>query len=603
MEWCAGSPVKQIPYRQHVYSSEITRRRKALFQTENEYDNDSGLGPINLLYAFDACNNDDDDFSHCTESSFSFFRKVLEDVASRRNETSPVCDTTDEDKLDLSTTRTPLQLTSLNQFQTSSPKNITINETPVKDSPSKNFKTPDDVSNVNTVMPKLSRKLDTSINETHSNSRHTPDASMSKDSSGKSSKVRTTLFPDIVFPTKSFYPKTDKNCVNIVKTHIEPIRKVHKRKMPTVYLCRRGKKWNRVVKINGGVHHGIKKPKMKKKRDLVLKTVDNFDNSKLNEFLENLSRVKEPPQINRDNLKIVDVHKQVHTPDNEKENDQDLTSKNKIFKGRNVSTVNENKNVTKTETKHLDCFDLNESEEDVSLNNTVSNLIEILSNDVEKVQKVPEVQLQSVPVADDKNNLGASSNERKRKIPQGAVPENVEDILLSPTSQMCNMASCLAIRSPKRAKLNLKTLLDDGSNNSNDNVFNKVSSSPDMDKKMFPIFYPKSREDKMPATTKKAVEHVDKSPVRKWKALPKDQMILDAGQKRFGVTQCLECETIYHMGDPNEEIMHLNNHNAVNVLRFNVSIYKKYIHKYVKLPPKFPLAGPQPLPPHVFILE
>ncbi|XP_052745374.1 uncharacterized protein LOC112053789 [Bicyclus anynana] len=48
-----------------------------------------------------------------------------------------------------------------------------------------------------------------------------------------------------------------------------------------------------------------------------------------------------------------------------------------------------------------------------------------------------------------------------------------------------------------------------------------------------------------------------------------NQYILDAGQKRFGITQCTECGVIYQIGDPQDEHDHLVHHNATDVLRFN----------------------------------
>lgn len=48
-----------------------------------------------------------------------------------------------------------------------------------------------------------------------------------------------------------------------------------------------------------------------------------------------------------------------------------------------------------------------------------------------------------------------------------------------------------------------------------------------------------------------------------------DQYVIDAGQKKFGATQCKECGTIYQIGDPQDEHDHLVHHNSSDVLRFN----------------------------------
>ncbi|XP_072948061.1 uncharacterized protein eco [Epargyreus clarus] len=48
-----------------------------------------------------------------------------------------------------------------------------------------------------------------------------------------------------------------------------------------------------------------------------------------------------------------------------------------------------------------------------------------------------------------------------------------------------------------------------------------------------------------------------------------DQYVIDAGQTKFGATQCNECGVIYQIGDPQDEHDHLVHHNATDVLRFN----------------------------------
>lgn len=50
-----------------------------------------------------------------------------------------------------------------------------------------------------------------------------------------------------------------------------------------------------------------------------------------------------------------------------------------------------------------------------------------------------------------------------------------------------------------------------------------------------------------------------------------DQYQLDAGQKRFGATECGTCSLIYQMGEPDDELAHQEFHNAVKDLKFLVS--------------------------------
>lgn len=124
---------------------------------------------------------------------------------------------------------------------------------------------------------------------------------------------------------------------------------------------------------------------------------------------------------------------------------------------------------------------------------------------------------------------------------------NPANLILSPISQMCDVTSGLALDSPKRVK-NLSSLMEN------------VTRSP---KKRL-LVPPKENS----VGKKKMLTLAE----RKFKKLHKDQMLLDAGQKNFGVTQCTECNFVYHMGDPSDEACHINYHEAVPVLKFAVSM-------------------------------
>lgn len=51
------------------------------------------------------------------------------------------------------------------------------------------------------------------------------------------------------------------------------------------------------------------------------------------------------------------------------------------------------------------------------------------------------------------------------------------------------------------------------------------------------------------------------------------QMMLDAGQKKFGATQCKECGLIYEHADPDDEELHTQHHNRVrNALTYSVRL-------------------------------
>ncbi|XP_060524704.1 N-acetyltransferase ESCO2 [Cylas formicarius] len=143
---------------------------------------------------------------------------------------------------------------------------------------------------------------------------------------------------------------------------------------------------------------------------------------------------------------------------------------------------------------------------------------------------------------------------------------HLADSLLSPISQMCDVTSGLALDSPKRGR-NLTTILN-GMSNARTDLFESSSMEQKVEqKKLYPIFYEKPNHNSSISMNNKKIK-INEKPARKFKELPESQMLLDAGQKRFGYTLCSECNLVYHMGDPGEEIEHLNYHNSSQILRF-----------------------------------
>lgn len=176
----------------------------------------------------------------------------------------------------------------------------------------------------------------------------------------------------------------------------------------------------------------------------------------------------------------------------------------------------------------------------VVLDNIISALDDENQNDVNESQKMKTV------IEKNSNQLSAYSNSNflnSSSMCQSVLSAslNPANLILSPISQMCDVTSGLALNSPKRVK-NLTPLMENVSRNTK-------ALSP-----------PKSKTTKSLTLTQ-----------RKIKKLHKDQMLLDAGQKKFGVTQCHECNFVYHMGDPSDEACHMNYHEAVPVLKFVVS--------------------------------
>lgn len=528
--------------KERQYSDNISRRRKGLFQSDGDmFKTNNELGLINTL-------NDAVGY--------------LEGTVDKETSLHSLEDYIIYDRIEVSTPK--------GRSLISSPYQTIISETPLKQSPSEKLKTPNDSYSHNEKIPKLIRKslLDTSFSEANNQNLTTPISSPKSKSEGSlvKSKVCTALFPDdMALPVKSFYPKTTDN--RIERFHHDVITNVQKptHKPKVSYICNRRRIKNCFGQINAGVRHKIKKPKNKNSRkDQIMKAVENIiENSPLNEYLEGIAKlklqkdatrqqtikmettVKETQKLqnpfrsqeNRNTFHIRrEIKKRAHSPDSGEEN-------RKFFKSsrsRAVVTLNTNIKV------EID-YGLRE--------NDVSN--EKISFDLTENLAVPEDFNSGCSI---NRILNILENDEAKESLNNPSP-SFQNFLLSPTSEMCDLTSGLAINSPSKAKLNINPILDRCLTS------NTLPKASDLEtQKLFPMFYPNHKTQ----PDKKETSAVN-SNLKNWKQLPKDQLLLDAGQKRFGATQCPVCKIVYHMGDPNDELMHKSYHEAGHILRFNVS--------------------------------
>lgn len=393
-------------------------------------------------------------------------------------------------------------------------ENTVIPDTPIKESPLLKLETPHVTSIQSTGLPKLVRKVQIDEEESPEHKQQKLECNSTKP------KVRTALFSENNYcvPVKSFYAKTENLRVE-PKVFINKEEVKRKKKKDNLYLCGRKARKNRFGQINTGVRHKIKKPKHRKpsKMQLLKAAINLLENTPLSEYLDELKALQNKPKIIEPINKKTESRKRERSPDSNRKFEVALKGHEFCF-------------AKKSEQKTGEIGTIFEGDDEVKLieNDCISSIINTLEEDKENAELQPPTKRQKLE-------------------------------LLSPISQMCDTTSGLAINSPKKAR-NLTALLESLT------PTQTFHSTDDMEKqKLYPVF------DIKTANKPKKDEKPTKVHVKKWKSLPANQMLLDAGQKRFGPTQCPECEIVYHMGDPSEEIMHLNYHNAGNVLKFNVS--------------------------------
>ncbi|RZC32505.1 N-acetyltransferase ESCO2, partial [Asbolus verrucosus] len=495
----------QHPHIQHT--AEFSSRRRALFPCdENSADSDLGcISPLNF-------DSDRDDGCLKEGNVFSLNKCVGDyDIIGLVDKSSPVG--TPE-----TTPNPPTSVTN---------KIITpchILDDLVDESPTQKLKTPHDTS-TNSRLPKLIRKtaVDTLLSDANSSDLQAVDC--------KNSKVRTALFPEMPLPTKTFYPnktETDTSPRSFIRQRKSSPKRSSRRE--NLYLCNRRSRF-RTGQINAGVSHKIKKTKKIRKISKIAAfeaAMNIIENSPLNGFL-NDSANPEPPRDPSPRPEFRD-------PSPEPEPDPSK----KFFKSshhKGVVTVNGNIKLEMSNGKLSLMPPKNGLKRPRKAQDEVCAKRPRLTDEFDGEKAEPLIPSQDVSSIIE--SLEDKENERRQE----------PVILMSPTSQMCNMTSGLALNSPKKAK-NLNAVLE-------------TMPTPDQ-KKFFPVFYPGKT-----VVPPRVDQLKNSASAKKIRPVSKDQMLLDAGQKRFGVTQCPECKIVYHMGDPGDEIMHVNYHNAGHIFRFN----------------------------------
>ncbi|XP_068896401.1 uncharacterized protein eco isoform X2 [Tenebrio molitor] len=396
--------------------------------------------------------------------------------------------------------------TTTNLFHKTSP------DTATDDSPTQQLKTPHDTSS-NTKFPKLIRNksfVDTAPN---------PDC--------KKPKVRTALFPeiDMSLPSRTFYPKSDSEISPRSFVRVQKSSPKRMRRKQSLYLCNRKNRF-RSGQINAGVMHKIKKSRKPKKISKIAAleaAINIIENSPLNDCL-NESVASEPEAVPpKDPTPSPE-------PDPTKKFFKSSRHKGVVTVSSNIKLEVSNGRISLMPNKNLKRLRVPED----------NNAKRMKLSDFDNEQPL----IRTNDIFNIIHSLEDKENEEKK-------PEPV--VLMSPTSQMCNMTSGLALNSPKKAR-NLTTVLE------------AMSSNNEPQKKLFPVFYP-GKTLIPPKSEVKTTNSIN--PAKKFRTIAKDQMLLDAGQKRWGATQCPECKIMYHMGDPGDEVMHLNYHNGGHIFRFN----------------------------------
>ncbi|PNF17554.1 hypothetical protein B7P43_G15557, partial [Cryptotermes secundus] len=95
--------------------------------------------------------------------------------------------------------------------------------------------------------------------------------------------------------------------------------------------------------------------------------------------------------------------------------------------------------------------------------------------------------------------------------------------------------------------------------------------------KYFPIFTKSPSNRKIADVTNVKRVRANKRP---WRSIGDNQYIIDAGQKKFGATQCKECCIVYQIGDPDDEMSHQKYHNSGHDLKYTPCKQERVVAYY-----------------------
>lgn len=340
-------------------------------------------------------------------------------------------------------------------------------------------------------------------------------------------------------------------------------------------------KKRRFGKINAGVGHGIKKPKPKANTEALKKEGQNVSQN-------SIVSSKSPPVEEARPIEANTIAERAPSP--VVDENKRFFKTNKTIRLNNAATVTVN---NKIKLKVADGkIALKENQKRVPSANAHKQKPKAVDMDVTSVDTTdltvdePEVEatLQQDKVADilkileddwanDDYDTMAPLTHIANAIfsPLKSVTTLPKDAIMSPATELSNMTSTMNIKDIAPLK-NFGSLSLDNTNNNNNTV--KETDEEDAEKTYFPLF---KKGYSVPDNIFEETSNADTTKAAKrnmqWQLSAKgggadNQYQLDAGQKRFGATQCPECNVVYQLGDPEDENAHLNYHNSIRTLKF-----------------------------------
>ncbi|XP_012283799.1 N-acetyltransferase ESCO2 isoform X2 [Orussus abietinus] len=481
-----------------------------------------------------------------------------------------------------------------------------VSETPSKEeSPLQRLITP--LGSVSKVapLPRLHRRKSTNVFDDNASSspdqkenflkRHTQDTLVTStakllksDDALMIPKARAALFQEkkekeskikeFTLSAKSFYnlsskdPKRERT-KSFVMQRKESERSYKRRSLPTNH--RRSVKRRRLGEINAGVYHAIKKPKTKRnvprteackkeKHSSPSKQLQNSsDDNEENSFRSKIPKLDNIPVLQRAPSPEVDPSKRFFKTNRTIKSNHVATvtvnNKIKLCVSDGKIVLNKKKKSRNNMLRKPKINDLSFDASDLTVDEP-ENEARVKHNNVADILKI----LEDDWADDDYDKMGTLTASEVAVSPKKSTI-NLEDIMMSPASELSNMTSVMNIKDP--CSVNANQIIN-GKESDGKEKMHKENTI-----KYYPLFEKGYSGQHFDDDNSNKKSRGLKRPAH-WETLMKcgaanDQYQLDAGQKRFGETQCTECGIVYQLGDPEDENSHLNYHNSLKTMNFN----------------------------------
>ncbi|XP_078034951.1 establishment of cohesion [Augochlora pura] len=395
-------------------------------------------------------------------------------------------------------------------------------------------------------------------------------------------KARAALFQDnsytkkiknLVLSTNSFYSKFDtelKKNERIFNVSPSLVPSQQRRSFSGhLHHNKKLQKRHTISGVNGGVSHGIRKPKAKSSlnttKDSIKKSVQNDINVQ-NEIpqITTIQHTREPSTMltERSPTPEIDFSKRFFKiKRSSKQNRSAMITINnnlklKVASNGKLSLNQENLQSVHQAQKRPKLMDISFDTTDLTVDNPeLESTIE--KNKVANILKTLEDDWAN----DDYDTMDILTRKQFGHISPLKPVAILNDVTMSPASELSNMTSTMNITDISTPLTCQNIPLDNNENNVGER-----------EPQYYPLFNKGYSSNKVYGDISKKTVNNSKETIN-WQLSVKqngndNQYQLDAGQKNFGAIQCTECGVVYQIGDPEDENAHLNYHNSKKSLKF-----------------------------------